>query len=375
MMKKLIVILAISTALIACGNKEDAKSSPKAKQDDKQVFVYNWSDYIAEDTIANFEKETGIKVVYDVYDSNETLEAKLLSGSSGYDVVFPSARPFAEKQVQAGIFADLNKTELPNWKNNDPVILKSLGAIDSGNAKLAPYMWGTTGIGYNVKKVREILGPDVKLDSWSMIFDPAIASKLAQCGIAVLDDPEDSFTSALIWKGMNPAVSDQASLDAIKAVYMATRQNIKYFNSSKYISDLASGDICVAMGYSGDVFQARDRAEEAKNGVEINFIIPKEGASRWVDVMAIPKDAPHPSNARIFINYLMKPDVAANISNYVSYATPNTEAKKLLDPELAADQSVYPSPEVEAKLVDSPTFPQDIQRLRTRLWTSIKTGQ
>ncbi|HWS40273.1 MAG TPA: polyamine ABC transporter substrate-binding protein [Arenimonas sp.] len=374
-MKKLILALAICVSLTACNNKSADNADTQPKQEDKQVFVYNWSDYIAEDTLANFEKETGIKVVYDVYDSNETLEAKLLAGSSGYDVVFPSARPFAEKQVQAGIFADLNKAELSNWKHNDAVILKSLSAIDQGNAKLVPYMWGTTGIGYNVKKVREILGPDAQLDSWSMIFDPAIAGKLAQCGIAVLDDPEDSFTSALLWKGMNPTVSDQASLEAIKSAYMATRQNIKYFNSSKYISDLASGDICVAMGYSGDVFQARDRADEAKNGVEIEFIIPKEGASRWVDVMAIPKDAPHPSNATKFINYLMKPEVAAGISNYVWYATPNTEAKKLLDPELAADQSVYPSSEVEAKLVDSPAFPQDIQRQRTRLWTTIKTGQ
>ncbi|MBP7370130.1 MAG: polyamine ABC transporter substrate-binding protein [Arenimonas sp.] len=374
-MNKLILILAICTSLVACGKKAEENNSTESKQDDKQVFVYNWSDYIAEDTIANFEKETGIKVVYDVYDSNETLEAKLLSGSSGYDVVFPSARPFAEKQVVAGIFADLDKASLSNWSNNDPSILKSLALIDPGNAKLAPYMWGTTGIGYNVKKVREILGPDAKLDSWSLIFDPSIASKLAKCGIAVLDDPEDAFTSALLWKGLNPAISDQANLDVINTVYSATRKNIKYFHSSKYISDLANGDVCVAMGYSGDVFQARDRADEAKNGIEIAFFIPKEGASRWVDVMAVPKDAPHFSNAMVFINYLMKPDVAASISNYVSYATPNTAAKKLLDPELAADESVYPTPEVEAKLVDSPTFPQDIQRQRTRLWTTIKTGQ
>lgn len=370
-MNKLFLLLAICASLTACGEKPADKNAAPAKE----VFVYNWSDYIAEDTIANFEKETGIKVVYDVYDSNETLEAKLLSGSSGYDVVFPSARPFAEKQIMAGIFGDLDKSQLPNWSNNDTNILKSISTIDAGNAKLAPYMWGTTGIGYNVKKVREILGPDAKLDSWSLIFDPVIAGKLAACGIAILDDPEDAFTSALLWKNMNPAVSDTASMDVLKSVYMATRPNIKYFHSSKYISDLANGEVCVAMGYSGDVFQARDRAEEANNGVEIDFFIPKEGATRWVDVMAMPKDAPHKENALLFINYLMKPEVAASISNYVSYATPNTAAKKLLDPELAADQSVYPSAEVEAKLVDSPSFPQDIQRLRTRLWTSIRTGK
>jgi putrescine transport system substrate-binding protein len=370
-MNKIFLILAICISLIACSQKP----ADKAIVPVKEVFVYNWSDYIAEDTIANFEKETGIKVVYDVYDSNETLEAKLLSGSSGYDVVFPSARPFAEKQIIAGIFGDLDKTSLSNWANNDPTILKSLSLIDTGNAKLVPYMWGTTGIGYNVKKVREILGADAVIDSWSLIFDPVIAGKLAACGIAVLDDPEDAFTSVLLWKNMDPAVSDSASLDAVKAAYMATRANIKYFHSSKYISDLANGEVCVAMGYSGDVFQARDRAEEANNGVEINFFIPKEGASRWVDVMAIPKDAQHKENALAFINYMMKPEVAAGISNYVSYATPNMAAKKLLDPELATDQSVYPSPEVEAKLVDSPSFPQDVQRLRTRLWTSIRTGK
>ncbi len=371
-MKPLILSLAVAAVLMGCGKSEESK--PK-DTDSKTVFVYNWSDYIAEDTLANFEKETGIKVVYDVYDGNETLEAKLLSGSSGYDVVFPSARPFAEKQIAAGIYGDLDKNALTNADNNDPVIMASLAGIDPGNAKLMPYMWGTTGIGYNVKKVREILGPDAELDSWSMIFDPAIAGKLAQCGIAVLDDPEDAFTSALLYKGMDPKLSDAATLDSVKQVFLDTRPNIKYFHSSKYISDLATGDICVAMGYSGDVFQARDRAEEAENGVEIAFIIPKEGAARWVDVMAVPKDAPNKANAMKFINYLMKPDVAAGIANYVWYATPNIPAKPLLDPELAEDESIFPNAGVSAKLVNPPSFPQDIQRERTRLWTTIKTGK
>ena len=373
-MNKLLLISALCAVLAGCGDKTENGDTAKNSADNK-LNIYNWSDYIAEDTIANFEKETGIKVVYDVYDSNEMLEAKLLPGASGYDVVFPSARPFAEKQVTAGVYGDLDKTQLANWGNNDAQILKSLAAIDPGNAKLAPYMWGTTGIGINVKKVREILGPDAPLDSWSLIFDPAIAGKLAQCGIGVLDDPEDSFTSALLWKGMDPGVSDAAALAAIKDAYLATRPNIKYFHSSQYISDLANGDVCMAMGYSGDVFQARDRAEEAKNGVEIAFIIPKEGAALLVDVMAVPADAPHKANAMKFINYLMKPDVAASISNYVSYATPNTAATQFLDPELAADKSIYPDADIKARLVDPPTFPQDIQRERVRLWTTIKTGK
>lgn len=371
-MNRLLTLAAICLLLVACSKNDDA---PKAQAASKTVFVYNWNDYIAEETVANFEKETGIKVIYDVYDSNETLEAKLLAGASGYDVVFPSARPFAEKHIQAGIYADLDKAALPNWANNDSTILASLAGIDADNAKLAPYMWGTTGIGFNVKKVREILGADAALDSWSLLFDPAIAGKLARCGIAVLDDPQDAFASALLWKGLDPKNSDAGNLEAVKSAYMGTRANIKYFNSSKYISDLANGDICVAMGYSGDVFQARDRAVEAGNGVEIAFVIPKEGAARWVDVMAIPQDAPNKANALLFINYLMKPEVAASISNYVSYATPNKAAMAKLDPELAADTSVYPSPEVMAKLVDPVSFEMKVERERVRLWTNIKTGQ
>jgi putrescine transport system substrate-binding protein len=371
-MKRLILMLAVCGLLNACGNKEPVS---EGKADSKTLFVYNWNDYIAEDTVANFEKETGIKVIYDVYDGNETLEAKLLAGASGYDLVFPSARPFAEKHIQAGIYADLDKAALPNWANNDAGILASLASIDPGNAKLVPYMWGTTGIGFNVKKVREILGADAAIDSWSLLFDPSIAGKLAQCGIAVLDDPQDAFASALLWKGLDPKISDAGNLAAVKAAYAGTRANIKYFNSSKYISDLANGDICVAMGYSGDVFQARDRAEEAGNGVEIAFVIPKEGAARWVDVMAVPKDAPNKANAMQFINYLMKPEVAASISNYVSYATPNKAAMAKLDPELAADTSVYPSAEVLAKLVDPVSFEMKVERERVRLWTNIKTGQ
>jgi putrescine transport system substrate-binding protein len=371
-MKTTSLLAILCLFLTACGGKNDEAAKKSA---DNTVNVYNWNDYIAEDTIANFEKETGIKVVYDVFDSNEMLEAKLLPGASGYDVVFPSARPFAEKQVAAGVYGDLDKAALSNWNNNDPQILKSLAAIDAGNARLAPYMWGTTGIGINVKKVREILGPDAPLDSWSLIFDPAIAAKLSACGISVLEDPEDAFTSALLWKGMDPSVSDAATLDAVKQTFMAVRPYIRNFHSSQYITDLANGDICVAMGYSGDVFQARDRAVEAKNGIEIAFIIPKEGASLWVDVMAVPADAPHKANAMKFINYLMKAEVAASISNFVSYATPNTAALPLLDAELAADKSIYPDVEVKARLVDPTSFPQDIQRERVRLWTSIKTGK
>lgn len=372
-MKRMLFALAACGLLSACGGKDETPKADEAAS--KNLYVYNWSDYIAEDTVAAFEKETGIKVVYDVYDGNETLEAKLLAGASGYDVVFPSARPFAEKHIAAGIYADLDKAALPNAKNNDPSVMAALAGIDPGNAKLMPYLWGTTGIGINVKKVREILGEDAALDSWSLIFDPAVAGKLAQCGIAVLDDPEDAFTSAALWKGLDPKVSDAKTLDAIKAAFLAARPNITYFHSSKYITDLANGDVCVAMGYSGDVFQARDRAEEAGNGVEIAFVIPKEGAARWIDVMAVPADAPNKANAMKFINFLMKAEVAAGVADYVSYATPNTAAKALLPAEVQADESIYPKPDVAAKLIDPATFPMDVQRERVRLWTTIKTGK
>lgn len=372
-MKWILFALAACGLLSACSGKDDAPKTDETVS--KSLYVYNWSDYIAEDTVATFEKETGIKVVYDVYDGNETLEAKLLAGASGYDVVFPSARPFAEKHIATGIYANLDKALLPNERNNDSAVMAALAGIDPGNAKLMPYLWGTTGIGINVKKVREILGKDAVLDSWSLIFDPDVAGKLAQCGIAVLDDPEDAFTSAALWKGLDPRVSDAKTLSAIKAAFLGTRPNITYFHSSKYIADLANGDICVAMSYSGDVFQARDCAAEAGNGMEIAFVIPKEGAARWIDVMAVPADAPNKTNAMKFIDFLMKAEIAAGIAEYVSYATPNTAAKALLPAESQADESIYPPPEVTAKLVDPITFPVAVQRDRVRLWTTIKTGK
>ena len=372
-----LLALSLSLLLGACGH-EGAAPGPGGKAttaNDKVVYVYNWSDYIAEDTVANFTRDTGIKVVYDVYDTNETLDAKLLAGASGYDVVFPSARPFAERQIQAGVYAPLDKSKLPNLGNLDPTLLASLGNLDPGNAHVLPYMWGTTGLGINVRKVRDLLGADAPLDSWALLFDPKYADKLAGCGIAVLDDEQEAFVAASLWQGIDPNQTSPENNAKVKTAFDGIRKDIRYFNSSKYIDDLANGDICLAMGYSGDVFQARDRAEEAGNGVEIEYHIPKEGATRWVDVMAVPKDAPHMANALAFINYLLKPEVAAGISNYVAYASPNKAALPLLDPEIAKDPAIYPTPEVLAKLVDPQTLDAEGQRQRVRTWTSIKTGQ
>ena len=374
-------LMASALLLAACSPSPESESAaaPAGGADagggERVVYVYNWSDYIAEDTLENFEADTGIRVVYDVYDSNEMLETKLMAGSSGYAVVFPSARPFAQRHIQAGIYAPLDKGRLSNIGNLDADLLAGLQDVDPDNAHTLPYMWGTTGLGINVAKVKEILGEDAPLDSWSLLFDPANAEKLAACGISVLDDEQETFAAALIWKGRDANALEGDETAVVSDVYAGIRPHIRYFNSSRYIDDLANGDICLAMGYSGDVFQARDSAAEAENGIEIAYIIPKEGAVRWVDLMAIPKDAPHPENAHAFIDYLLKPDVAAGIVDYVSYASPNTAAMERVDPEIAGDPGVYPPAEVMAKLVDPVTLPPQTTRERVRAWTTIKTGQ
>lgn len=375
-------LIASTLLLAACGRGADtadtaAPDAPGAKPaaGEQVVYVYNWSDYIADDTLANFEKDTGIRVVYDNYDSNEMLETKLLAGASGYDLVFPSARPFAQRHIQAGIYAPIDTSKLSNYGNLDPAILTGLVDVDPGNAHTVPYMWGTTGLGINVTKVKEILGEDAPLDSWALLFDPANAAKLAACGISVLDDEQEAFAAALIYRGRNANALAGDETQVVTDTYAAVRPHIRYFNSSKYIDDLANGDLCLAMGYSGDVFLAGDRAEEAGNGLEIAYIIPKEGAVRWVDLMAIPKDAPHSDNAHALIDYLLKPEVSAGITNYVAYASPNTAATALVDEEISSDPAIYPPAEVLAKLVDPVTFDPEVTRERVRAWTTIKTGR
>ncbi len=375
-------LIAAAALLAACSGSSEpvqptAAPADPATQDrgDRLVYVFNWSDYVAEDTLANFEASTGIKVVYDTYDGNEMLETKLLAGASGYDVVFPSARPFAQRHIQAGVYAPIDKTALANYGNLDPALLEGLLDVDPGNTHTVPYMWGTTGLGINVAKVREALGPDVPLDSWALLFDPANAAKLAACGISVLDDEQETFGAALLYRGRDPNGTAGDETQVVTDTYAAVRKHIRYFSSSKYIDDLANGDLCLVMGYSGDVFQAGDRAEEAESGVDIRYIIPKEGALRWFDLIAIPADAPHKANAHAFIDYLLKPEVAASISNYVAYASPNTAAVPLLDPAIAGDPAIYPPADVLAKLVDPKTFAPEVTRERVRAWTTIKTGR
>ncbi|MEE8250561.1 MAG: polyamine ABC transporter substrate-binding protein [Gemmatimonadales bacterium] len=341
--------------------------------EEKILNVYNWSDYIAEDTIKNFEERTGIKVNYDVFDSDEVLEAKLLAGSSGYDVVVPSAS-FMERQIQAGVFAKLDKGKLKNYGNLDKDILKRLGAHDPGNDHGVPYMWGTTGFGYNVKKVKEAL-PYAPTDSWDMLFNPDVVSKLKGCGVTLLDAPTEVYANLMGYLGRDPNSDKKEDVKLFETHMLKVRPYIKYFHSSQNINDLANGEICVSMGWSGDMLIARDRADEAEQGIEIAYVIPKEGAVIWFDSLAIPSDAPHQNNAHRFIDYIMEPEAAAAITNYVYYANGNSASLPFVDDEVKTDPGIYPSADVKANLfpdlADSPKF----TRLLTRAWTRVKTGQ
>jgi putrescine transport system substrate-binding protein len=346
-----------------------------AVAEEARVNVYNWSDYIAPDTIPNFEAETGIKVTYDVYDGNEVLEAKLLSGNSGYDVVVPSASPFMARQIAAGVYRTLDKAKLPNWKNLDPKILELVAGADPVNAHGVPYLWSDTGIGFNEEQVRAALGEEAPLDSLALIFDPANAQKLAACGISLLDTPQEVFPATLAYLGLNPKSRDLGDLDKALAALEEIRPYIRKFHSSQYINDLAGGDLCVALGYSGDVVQARNRAREAGNGVGIAFRVPQEGAMMSVDMLGIPGDAPHPGNALRFIDYLLGPAVIADITDAVWYPNPNIPATALVKPEIRNDPAVYPPQDIRRRFyVDLPA-PPAYERARTRAWTRLKSGR
>jgi putrescine transport system substrate-binding protein len=348
-------------------------ASPALAQE-KAVNVYNWSDYIAEDTVAKFEAETGIKVNYDVFDSNELVEAKLLAGNSGYDVVVPSGF-FLERQIKAGLFLPLDKSKLPNLVNMDPAIMEQTAAHDPENKFAVDYMWGTTAIGYNVAKVTEALGPDQPLNTWDIVFKPEIVSKLQGCGVTLLDAPAEIMATALNYLGLDPNSESTDDLAKAEALLLSIRPYVRYFHSSQYIDDLGNGEVCLSVGYSGDVFIARDAAAEAKQGVEINYAIPEEGALKWFDMFAIPVDAPHPDNAHKFIDFMLRPDIAAANSNYVFYASGNKAAVELMDDAVKNDPAIYPPAEVQAKLFPLKAHTPDYDELLTRSWTKIKTGQ
>ncbi|OSQ53544.1 polyamine ABC transporter substrate-binding protein [Marivita geojedonensis] len=339
----------------------------------EEVRVYNWSDYIDEELLTKFEEETGIDLIYDVFDSNELLETKMLAGGSGYDVVVPSGT-FLQRQIQAGSFQKLDKSKLPNLGNMWDVVEQRTAQYDPGNDYSINYMWGTTGIGVNVGKVQEILGPDAPIDSWELIFNPDNISKLAECGVHMLDAPAEMIPAALKYIGENPDSHDPDVIAKTEPVFMAIRPHIQKFHSSEYINALANGDICVAVGWSGDILQARDRAAEADNGVEVAYNAPKEGAQMWFDQMAIPVDAPNPDAAHKFLNFIMDAENMAAASNYVYYANGNAASKDYLIEDVIGDPAIYPSEEALNNLFTTTPWDPRVQRTVTRLWTKIKSG-
>lgn len=365
-------LFAAVILLPACGGGQGKAGVPAVASEEKVLNVYNWPDNIAETTIADFEAKTGIKVIYDVYDSNEILETKLLTGHTGYDVVVPSLT-FLEREIKAGVFLKLDNSKLPNLANMNPEIMRLIAAGDPGNEHAINYLWGTTGIGYNPKLVEKVLGTRT-IDSWRAVFDPAIASKLAKCGIAIVDDPGDVLAAARIYLGLdqNENVEDLA---ATEELLTKVRPYVRYFNSSQYVNDLAAGEICVSLGWSGGVLLARSRGAEAETPVEVAYTIPGEGANIWFDMLAIPADAPHPGNAHAFLNFLMEPDIIAAVSDHVGYANGNEASLPYMKDEIRNDSSVYPADEIFKKLEPIKAMSSEYSRDLNRAWTRIKTGQ
>jgi len=340
---------------------------------DRVVNIYNWSDYIDSSILTDFTKETGIKVVYDTFDSNDTLETKLLAGGTGYDVVVPSG-DFLQRQIQAGVFQKLDKSKLPNLSNMWDMVQQRISTYDPGNEYAVDYMWGTNGIGFNVDKVKAILGSDAA-PGLEVIFDPKVAAKFKDCGIYMLDAPKDVLPTVLAYLGLDPNTTNPADFQKAEDLLSSIRPYVRKFHSSEYINALANGDICIAFGYSGDILQARNRAADAKNGVTIGYSIPSQGAQMWFDVMAIPADAPHLAEAHEFINYMMRPEVIAKASDYVFYADGNKAAQQFISKEVLEDPSIYPSEDVMKHLFTVTPWDPKTQRLATRVWTKVVTGQ
>lgn len=382
-MKKLLVgALCLGLVVAGCGGGArppaqeggaGPSGAPGGRPEDKVLNVYNWSDYIEPGVLAEFTKQTGIKVNYDVFDSNAVLETKLLTGHTNYDVVVPSA-PFLKRQISAGVFQKLDKSQLPNLKNLDPEMMKQIAVYDPDSEHSVPYMWVTSGPGYNVAKIQERM-PDAPVNSLRMFYDPAVISKFKDCGVSVLDEPPEVVDTVLIYLGKDPRAQSLEDLKAAETVLLAIRPYVRYVHSSRYIDDLANGETCLALGWSGDIKQARDRAKDAGKGIEIKYSIPKEGTIMNFDMLAIPADAPHPHNALLFINYLLEPEVAAKNSNLVKYANINAASTPMLVDAVKGDPNIYPPPDILAKLVPEPPRSQEYQRQLTRTWTRFKTGQ
>src|ERR1700719_3705713 len=351
-----------------------ALPSPTARAQERTVNFYNWSNYVAPGVVEDFTRETGIKVVYDTFDANETLETRLLAGKSGYDVVVPTAY-FLQRQIKANVFQKLDKSKLRNLTNAWPVVTARLSTYDPDNQYAVNYMWGTTGIGYNVKMVETILGPNAAIDSWDIVFKPENLAKFKDCGVHMLDSPDDIFPAALSYLGLNPNSTKQTDLEKAADLVGKIRPFVRKFHSSEYLSALATGEICFVVGWSGDIMQARSRAAEAKNEVEIGYAIPKEGAQMFFDNLVIPADARNVNEAYELINYLYRPEVAAKNSDFLSYANGNLASQKLVDPKILGDRNIYPDEATQQKLFVITARDPATQRIINRLWTRVKTGR
>jgi len=388
-------ILAASALIAGCG-QQPAPSSPQhsaasdtagatssggsgapgvavaSGEGDKVVNVYNWSDYIDPTVVPAFEKETGIKVNYDVFDSNEVLETKLLAGHTGYDVVVPSAS-FMQRQIQAGVFQKLDKSLLPNLKNLDPDIVRRIEVNDPGGQYGVNYLWVTSGVGYNEAQVASAM-PNAPVDSFAMFYDPDVIRNFQKCGVAILDAPDEMVSTVLLYLGRDPNSEKLEDLQAAEKKLLAMRPYVRYINSSKYIEDLANGELCLALGWSGDVGQASRRAIDAGKSFKIKYNLAKEGAMMNFDMLAIPADAPHPRNGHLFIDYMLRPDVAAKNSSTLHYPTGNAAAYKLVDPAVYHDPEVYPSEAQKAHMFPSAAHSLSYTRELNRTWTRFKTG-
>jgi putrescine transport system substrate-binding protein len=375
-----ILALGCMLTLSACGDRKSASGTSPGSPDKgsaadtgKVLNLYIWSDYLAANTLSDFEKQTGIKVHVAYFDTNETLETKLLAGSSGYDIVVPTASYF-ERQIKAGVYQTLDKSKLPNLKNMDPQLMSKVALHDPGNEHGIIYMWGTNGIGYNEKMIKELM-PDAPLDSWRLVFDPAVASKVAKCGISVLDSPAEMMRAVYSYMGKDPNSQKAEDLVQAEAILLKIRPYIRNINSSEYIEALANGDLCIAVGYNGDVMQARDRAHEANKGIDVKYFVPKEGSILWFDMLAIPKDAPNTDSAYAFLNYIMTPQVIADVSNFKRYANGNLASQPLVEAAVKDDPGIYPPPEQRQKLAVQLADSSDQTRAITRVWQKFKTGQ
>jgi putrescine transport system substrate-binding protein len=368
-----ILALVCLWTLNGCGGGKSPAGTPAGSGGAKVLNLYIWSDYLAPTTLSDFEKQTGIKVHAAYFDTNETLETKLLAGSSGYDIVVPTASYF-ERQIKAGAYLELDKSKLPNLKNMDPQLMAKVALHDPGNAHGVIYLWGTNGIGYNEKMVKALM-PDAPLDSWRLVFDPEVAAKVAKCGITLLDSPAEMMRAVYSYLGKNPNSQNADDLAQAEAVLLKIRPYIRNFSSSEYIEALANGDLCISVGYNGDVMQARDRAREANKGIDVKYTVPKEGSILWFDMLAVPKDAPDPDSAYAFMNHMMSPQVIADVSNFKRYANANAASQALVLPSVKDDPGIYPPPDqrqaLAVQLADSP----EQTRAITRVWQKFKTGQ